>query len=373
MIIGVPKEMKNNEHRVAVVPSGVEALCHAGHQVLVETGAGVGSGITDEAYQAAGAKILPSAAAVYAAAAMIMKVKAPLSAEFDYLREGQILYTYLHLVAEPDLTKVLLARNVVGVAYETVQLDTGCLPLLTPMSEIAGKMAVQIGARFLEEPHGGKGVLLGGVSGVAPADVVVVGGGTVGYNAAKIAAGMGAQVTILDCNPERLRWLDDHLSGRVQTIMSNPYNVGRAVCYADLLIGAVLVPGGRTPQLVTEEMVKKMKPSSVIIDVAVDQGGSIATIDRVTTHSNPSYIKHGVVHYAVDNIPGAVARTSTFALTNATLPYALEMANKGIEKAARESRPLARGINVYKGKVTNAGVADYLGYAYVPLDAVLEA
>lgn len=372
MIIGVPKEIKDNENRVGIVPSGVEALRLAGHRVVIESGAGAGSGISDDDYVAAGAAMLPCAPDVFAEADMIIKVKEPLPPEYGYFKEGQILYTYLHLAPEPELTKDLLDKKVIGIAYETIQLDNGALPLLTPMSEIAGKMAVQVGAQFLEKPHGGKGILLGGVPGVAPADVVIIGGGVVGYNAAKIAVGLGAQVTILDRNLGRLRWLDDHFEGRIKTIMSNPFNIDRAVTYADLLVGAVLIPGGRAPHLVSEAMVMKMKPGSVIVDVAIDQGGSVETIDRVTTHSNPTYVKHGVVHYSVANMPGAVARTSTFALTNATLPYALDIANKGVTKALRESKPLSLGVNVYKGKLTYEAVARDLGYEYVPLKEVLE-
>lgn len=371
MIIGVPKEIKNNENRVAITPAGVQAMVAAGHKVVIENNAGAGSGISNEEYIAAGAEILATPQEVFAAADMIMKVKEPLPQEYDLFKEGQVLFTYLHLAPEPELTRALLAKKVVGIAYETVELDNHTLPLLTPMSEVAGRMAVQIGARFLEKPQGGKGILLGGVPGVPAADVVIIGGGVVGTNAAKMAMGMGAQVTIIDKSADRLRYLDDIFGGRIKTLMSNSYNIERAVRFADLLIGAVLIPGARAPKLVTEEMVKQMKPGSVIVDVAIDQGGSVETIDRVTTHSDPVYEKHGVVHYAVANMPGAVARTSTFALTNVTLPYALELANKGWEKAVRESKPLARGVNTVDGKLTYQAVAEALDLPYTPLTEVL--
>ncbi|GAW31609.1 alanine dehydrogenase [Carboxydocella sp. JDF658] len=371
MIIGVPREIKNNENRVAITPAGVQAMVAAGHKVVIENNAGVGSGISNEEYIAAGAEILATPQEVFAAADMIMKVKEPLPQEYDLFKEGQVLFTYLHLAPEPELTRALLAKKVVGIAYETVELDNHTLPLLTPMSEVAGRMAVQIGARFLEKPQGGKGILLGGVPGVPAADVVIIGGGVVGTNAAKMAMGMGAQVTIIDKSADRLRYLDDIFGGRIKTLMSNSYNIERAVRFADLLIGAVLIPGARAPKLVTEEMVKQMKPGSVIVDVAIDQGGSVETIDRVTTHSDPVYEKHGVIHYAVANMPGAVARTSTFALTNVTLPYALELANKGWEKAVRESKPLARGVNTVDGKLTYQAVAEALDLPYTPLTEVL--
>ncbi|MFZ5591051.1 MAG: alanine dehydrogenase, partial [Bacillota bacterium] len=336
MIIGVPKEIKSNENRVAITPAGVQAMVKAGHKVVIENNAGVGSGISNEDYIAAGAEILATPAEVFAAADMIMKVKEPLPPEYGLFKEGQVLFTYLHLAPEPELTRALLDKKVVGIAYETIQLPNGSLPLLTPMSEVAGRMAVQIGAQFLEKHNGGLGILLGGVPGVPPAKVTIIGGGVVGTNAAKIALGMGADVTILDLNANRLRYLDDIFGSRIKTLMSNSYNIAAAVKEADLLIGAVLIPGARAPKLVTEEMVKQMKPGSVIVDVAIDQGGSIETVDRVTTHAEPTYIKHGVVHYSVANMPGAVARTSTFALTNVTLPYALKLANKGYRAAIKE-------------------------------------
>jgi len=371
MIIGVPKEIKNNENRVAITPAGVEALVSAGHKVVIENNAGLGSGITNEEYEKAGAEILPTPAEVFAAADMIMKVKEPLPPEYPLFKEGQILFTYLHLAPESELTRALMEKKVIGIAYETIQLPNGSLPLLTPMSEVAGRMAVQIGARFLEKPQGGRGMLLGGVPGVPPAEVVIIGGGVVGTNAAKMAMGMGAHVTILDKSADRLKYLDDVFFGRITTVMSNNYNIAEAVKKADLLIGAVLIPGARAPKLVTEEMVKTMKPGSVIVDVAIDQGGSIETIDRVTTHQDPVYEKHGVVHYAVANMPGAVPRTSTFALTNVTLPYALALANKGWERAVREDRALALGVNVLDGKVTYKAVADSLGLPYTPLEEIL--
>jgi alanine dehydrogenase len=371
MIVGVPKEMKNNENRVALTPAGVRALCLAGHRVLIETQAGAGSGFSDEEYAAAGATMVPSADEVWAKADMIMKVKEPQPSEYEYFREGLLLFTYLHLAPEPELTQALIDRGVVAIAYETIQLPDGSLPLLTPMSEVAGRMSVQIGAQFLEKTYGGKGILLGGVPGVPPAEVVIIGGGTVGMNAAKRAVGAGARVTILDVNPERLRFLDDIFGSQVTTWMSNSYNIEQAVKRADLLIGAVLIPGARAPKLVKEYMVKQMSPGSVIVDVAIDQGGSIETIDRVTTHSDPTYEKFGVIHYAVANIPGAVPRTATLALTNVTLGYALEIANKGFRKAIEGNPALARGVNVIEGKVTHEAVASALGYPFTPLHDVI--
>jgi alanine dehydrogenase len=371
MIIGVPKEIKNNENRVAITPAGVDALIQAGHEVLIEKGAGLGSGFPDESFVQHGAKIVDSAADVWGQSDMILKVKEPQPSEYEYFRKDLILFTYLHLAPEPELTRALMEKKVAAIAYETIQLDNGALPLLTPMSEVAGRMSVQIGAQFLEKPKGGKGVLLGGVPGVLPAEVVIIGGGVVGTNAAKIAMGMGANVTILDVNPDRLRQLDDLFGGRLRTLMSNSYNIAQAVKKADLLIGAVLIPGRRAPRLVTEEMVKSMQPGSVIIDVAIDQGGSIETIDRVTSHSEPTYVKYDVVHYAVPNIPGAVPRTSTIALTNVTIPYAVQIASKGLEKAISENRALARGVNVLNGQVTYQAVAESLNLPYVPLNDVL--
>jgi len=370
MLIGVPKEIKNNESRVAITPAGVHALTLAGHQVVVEKSAGEGSGITDQEYSSAGARMLDSAVEVWNAD-MVIKVKEPLATEYGYFKQGQILFTYLHLANEPELAKALMEKDVVGIAYETIQLDNGSLPLLIPMSEVAGRMAIQIGTQFLEKPYGGKGVLLGGVPGVPPAIVTIIGGGIVGTNAAKMAVGLGADVTIVERNVERCREIDDLFNGRVKTLMSNPYNIAASVAKADLLVGAVLIPGARAPHLVTEEMVKAMTPGSVIVDVAIDQGGSIATVDRVSTHSNPTYVKHGVVHYSVANMPGAVARTSTFALTNVTLGYVLEIANKGYFKAIQENRSLRKGVNVINHKLTYKAVAEGLNIMYTPLEEAL--
>lgn len=372
MIIGVAKEIKNNENRVALTPAGAEALVKAGHIVLVEVNAGIGSGFSNESYQAAGAQIIDDKKQLFDKAEMLMKVKEPLKPEYDLFHEGQILFTYLHLAPEPELTEALLAKKVIGIAYETIEDVHHTLPLLTPMSEVAGRMSVQIGAQFLEKPNGGKGVLLGGVPGVEPAQVVIVGGGVVGTNAAKMALGMGARVTILERSIERMRQLDDIFGGRVMTVMSNSYHMAEWVQKADLLIGAVLVPGARAPKLVSEAMVKTMQPGSVIVDVAIDQGGSIETIDRVTTHSDPVYEKHGVIHYSVANMPGAVARTSTFALTNATLQYALQIAGKGYRKAIADDAGLAKGVNVIGGKLTYKAVAEALNLPYTPLEEALK-
>jgi alanine dehydrogenase len=369
--VGVPKEIKTDENRVAITPAGVTALTTHGHEVFVQATAGVGSGISDADYQSAGAKILPTAKDVFDAADMIIKVKEPLAAEYPLFKHGQTLFTYLHLAPEPELTHALMEKEIVSIAYETVQLEDGSLPLLTPMSEVAGRMATQIGAHFLEKAYGGRGVLLGGVPGVHAAEVVIVGGGVVGTNAAKVAIGMGAHVTILDINLDRLRYLDDIFGSQIQTMASNAFNLGEAVAKADLLIGGVLVTGARAPKLVKESMVKTMKPGSVIVDVAIDQGGSIETIDRVTTHTNPVYVKHGVVHYSVANMPGAVARTSTFALTNATLPFAIQLADLGWKEAVKRSKPLARGVNVLKGKVTFKAVAEAHNLPYTPVEELL--
>jgi alanine dehydrogenase len=373
MIIGVPKEIKASEYRVALTPAGAGMLKAAGHDVVIERGAGEGSGFTDDAYEAEGASIAASAADVWSRADMIMKVKEPLPVEFDYFREGLLLFTYLHLAAAHDLAKALIDRGVSAVAYETIQLPNGSLPLLTPMSEVAGRMAVQVGSQFLEAFYGGRGILLGGVPGVPPAEVIILGGGIVGTNAAKIALGMGASVVILEKSADRMRYIDDVFGGRVRTLMSNPYNISNAVRKADLLIGAVLIPGARAPHLVTEEMVQTMKKGAVIVDVAVDQGGTIATIDRVTTHSSPVYEKYGVLHYAVANMPGAVPRTSTLALTNVTMPYALELAGRGLEQAVSRSEPLGKGVNTYKGRVTHPEVAQAVGIPYTPLEQLLQS
>ncbi len=366
MIIGVSKEIKNNENRVGLTPAGADALVKAGHKVLIETGAGIGSGFTDEDYSAVGAELIADKKQIFDAAEMIVKVKEPLEPEYELFHAGQILFTYLHLAPEPALTKALLDKKVTGIAYETVVgRDGRSLPLLAPMSEIAGRMSIQLGAQFLESQYGGSGILLGGVSGVAAGQVVIIGGGVVGTNAAKIALGMRARVTIIDLLIERLRYLDDIFGGKVCTVMSNSYNIAQWVKQADLLVGAVLIPGAKTPQLVTEDMVKTMKRGSVIIDVAIDQGGSIATCDHVTTHSDPTFVKHGVIHYSVANIPGAVARTSTLALTNATLPYALKIAGEGWKAACKADAGLAKGLNTVDGKLTNKNVAEALGLEFV--------
>ncbi|TXK81846.1 alanine dehydrogenase [Paenibacillus sp. N3.4] len=371
MIIGVPKEIKNNEYRVGMTPSSVLSYQKAGHDILVETLAGHSIGFTDEDYRGAGATIVATAAEAWSAE-MVVKVKEPLPEEYAYFHEGLILYTYLHLAPEAELTHALAQHRVTAIAYETIQLDNGSLPLLTPMSEVAGRMSVQIGAHFLEKAHGGKGILLSGVPGVEPAKVAIIGGGIVGANAAKMAVGLGADVSIIDLNPDRLRQLDDQFQGRVKTIMSNPYNIAEVVRRADLVVGAVLIPGARAPRLVTEEMVQTMSPGSVIVDVAIDQGGSIETIDRITTHDQPTYVKHGVIHYAVANMPGAVARTSTLALTNVTTPYGLQIANKGYIRAALDNKAIAKGINVVAGQVTYQAVAEAHGYTYRDIYSLLK-
>ena len=366
MIIGVSKEIKNNENRVGLTPAGADALVKAGHKVFIEQSAGIGSGFEDKDYSAVGAEIVADKKKIFDDTEMIIKVKEPLESEYELFHEGQTLFTYLHLAPEPALTKALLDKKVTGIAYETVVgRDGKTLPLLAPMSEIAGRMSIQLGAQFLESQYGGSGILLGGVSGVAAGQVVIIGGGVVGTNAAKIALGMRARVTIIDLSIERLRYLDDIFGGKVCTVMSNSYNIAQWTRQADLLIGAVLVPGAKTPQLVTEDMVKNMKRGSVIVDVAIDQGGSIATCDHVTTHSDPTFEKFGVIHYSVANIPGAVSRTSTLALTNATLPYALKLADKGWKAACKEDAGLAKGLNTIDGKLTNKNVAAALGLEFV--------
>ncbi len=369
MIIGIPTEIKNNENRVGITPAGVTDFVKNGHEIWIETGAGTGSGFSDQDYIKVGAKIVPSASEVWSAD-MVMKVKEPLPSEYQYFRKGLILFTYLHLAPEPELTQALIDSNVVAIAYETVQLDNGALPLLTPMSEVAGRMAVQIGAQYLEKHKGGKGILLGGVPGVEPAEVTIIGGGIVGTNAAKMAIGLGAKVTILDTNVDRLRQLDDLFQGKLNTLMSNSYNIAAAVKKADLLIGAVLILGARAPRIVTEDMIKTMQSGSVVVDVAIDQGGSIETIDHITTHSEPTYEKFGVIHYAVANIPGAVARTSTIALTNVTVPYGVQIANKGYVDAAKDNPAIAKGINVLNGNVTYESVAKAHGYPYIPVESI---
>jgi alanine dehydrogenase len=368
MIVGVPKELKNNENRVALTPGGAGMLRMTGHRVVVETGAGDGSGFSNEEYIGEGAEIAATAADVWQQADMIMKVKEPLPEEYGFFREGLVLFTYLHLAAAAELTKHLLEQKVTAIAYETIQAPNGTLPLLTPMSEVAGRMSVQIGAHFLEKFYGGRGILLGGVPGVPPADVIILGGGIVGTNAAKMALGLGANVVIIERSSDRMRYLDDVFQGRLRTLMSNHYNISNAVQKADLLIGAVLIPGAKAPKLVTEDMVKTMKTGAVIVDVAVDQGGTIETIDRVTTHSQPIYDKHGVIHYAVANMPGAVPRTSTLALTNVTISFAMELANKRLYKALAENRQLMHGVNTHQGHITHPAVAESLGLPYKLLD-----
>lgn len=361
MLIGIPKEIKNNENRVALTPSGAAALIGAGHKVMIEKDAGIGSGFTDLEYAQYGADIIETAKEVWEKAEMVMKVKEPLASEYGYFRKDLLLFTYLHLAAEPALTKALIDSEMTAIAYETVTVN-GTLPLLSPMSEVAGRMATQIGAQFLEKNHGGKGVLLGGVPGVKKSKVTVIGGGMVGTNAARIAVGLGADVTIIDLSADRLRQLEDVFGSSIQTLMSSPVNIAESVKESDLVIGAVLIPGAKAPKLVTEEMVKSMSPGSVIVDVAIDQGGIFETVDRITTHAEPTYEKHGVVHYAVANMPGAVPRTSTIALTNVTVPYALQIANKGFERAIQENAALERGVNTMAGYVTFEAVAKDLGY-----------
>lgn len=368
MVIGVPREIKNNENRVAITSAGVHALVKRGHRVYVEKNAGTGSGIEDSDYISAGAVILDRNTDIYEKADIVVKVKEPLESEYDFFKEGQTLFTYLHLAPNPSLTKALLKKKVAGIAYETIQNANGSLPLLAPMSEVAGRMSVQIGATMLQKYNGGSGVLLGGVPGVLPAEVLIIGGGVVGINAAKMAAGLGARVTVMDVNKNRLSCLDDLFSGRIGTLIYDEYSAAEMVKTTDLLIGAVLVPGARAPKTVTGEMVKTMKKGSVIVDVAIDQGGSIETVDRATTHDRPCYEKYGVIHYSVANIPGAVPRTSTFALTGVTLPYLLELADKGTEKALAENSSLLLGLNTYKGNITYRAVAESVDGEYVSPD-----
>jgi len=371
MRIGVPAEIKDNEYRVGMTPSGVRDLTADGHEVLVQKGAGNGSGFSDAEYEAAGGKILPDADAVYNEAEMIVKVKEPIEADLKRLKERQLLFTYLHLAPVPDLTKALLEKKITGVAYETITDERGrTLPLLTPMSEVAGRMSVHVGAYYLHKPNGGRGVLLGGVPGVLPSDVVIIGGGVVGTNAAKMAVGLGARVTILDTNLDRLRQLDDIFRGTVQTLASSGAHLADAVTRADLLIGGVLIPGAAAPKLVTRDMIKSMKKGSVIVDVAIDQGGCVETA-HATTHSNPVYEVDGVIHYCVANMPGAVPRTSTIALTNATLPYTRMLARHGFHKAIAGNKGLAEGVNVHDGAITYKAVAESQGREYTALDQVL--
>ena len=370
MIIGVPKEIKTNENRVALVPAGAEALAGAGHKVVVETGAGEGSGFADAAYTAVGAAIVPDADAVWKQADMITKVKEPIAVEWPRMRKGQLIYTYFHFAASEELTKAVVDSGAVALAYETVELASGELPLLTPMSEVAGRMAVQEGAKYLEKHYGGSGILLGGVPGVAPAEVLVIGGGVVGINAAKMAAGLGAHVTILDVSLPRLRYLADVLPANVDTLYSNRHNILDCLRRADLLVGAVLLPGAKAPHLVKRADLKLMKPGSVIVDVAVDQGGCVETI-KPTTHEQPTYFVDGILHYAVANMPGGVPRTSTLALTNATLPYALRLARDGWKKACPADPALRLGLNVVDGKVVYPGVAEAFGMSLTDVKTVL--
>jgi alanine dehydrogenase len=371
VIVGLPKEIKDNEYRVGLTPAGVRALHDAGHKVIVEKTAGEGSGFEDGLYQKAGAEIINSADDVWAKADMIVKVKEPIAPEYPRMREGQLLFTYLHLAPDKTLTEELLRRKVTGIAYETITGPRGSLPLLTPMSEVAGRMAIQVGAHYLEKMQGGRGILLGGVPGVPAAKVVIIGGGVVGTNAAKIAVGMGANVTIIDNNLDRLRELDDIFLTKISTLASSAYMIHDAIATADLLVGAVLVPGASAPKLVTRSMLKDVPNGAVIVDVAVDQGGCIETT-HPTTHSDPTYYVEGVLHYCVANMPGAVPRTSTFALTNATLPYAVKLANKGFFDAIRSDENLKAGVNTYAGHCTYEAVAQAQGISYTSIDALVE-
>jgi len=370
MIIGVPKEIKDHETRVGLVPSNVADLVESGHRVLVQAGAGEGSTIADEEYRAAGAEIVADAAQVWARAEMIVKVKEPQPAEYGYLRQGLILFTYLHLAPSPELTRQLLDRQVTALAYETLREEDGSLPLLTPMSEVAGRLAVQIGAYYLETPNGGRGVLLGGVPGVAPGEVVILGGGVVGHNAARVALGYGARVTVIDRSLNRLRQLDDLFQGAVTTLASNAFTIRDAVCQADLVIGAVLVPGASAPKLIRREVVRMMRRRAVVVDVSIDQGGCLET-SRPTTHTDPVYFEEGVLHYCVSNIPAAVPRTSTFALTNATYPYVKMLAEQGFAEAVRRSPALASAVNTYRGALTCQAVAESQQRPFTPLEALL--
>lgn len=371
MKIGLPKEIKDNEYRVGLTPAGVNALVGAGHEVFVQKTAGDGSGFSDEQYTNAGGRLLETADEIWQTGEMIVKVKEPVAPEYPRMRENQLLFTYLHLAPELELTKQLLERKVTGVAYETITDKKGTLPLLTPMSEVAGRMAVQVGATFLEKMNGGRGILLGGVPGVPAANVVILGGGVVGTEAAKMAVGLGAKVTIIDINLERLRQLDDIFLSKVQTLASSPYAIHEAISHADLVIGGVLVVGAAAPKLLTRAMLKDIPKGAVLVDVAVDQGGCFETT-HATTHSNPTFYEEGVLHYCVANMPGAVPRTSTFALTNATLPYALSLANKGFEKAIQDDKGLAEGVNTYAGKLTYEAVATSQNLEYTKLDSLID-
>jgi alanine dehydrogenase len=370
MIVGVLKEIKAEENRVCMTPAGVEVMRQNGHTVLVEKNAGKGSGFNDKAYAEAGAEIIDSPKEIFQRAKMVMHVKEPLSAEYDLIRKGQIIFTYLHLAAAEELTQVLIKSGAICIAYETIQKAEGSLPLLTPMSEVAGRMAIQQGAKYLEMAHGGHGVLLGGVPGVDPGTVVIIGGGVVGTNAAKMACGLGAKVYILDMNLERLRYLSDVMPSNCFLLMSKPTTVRRLIKEADVVVGAVLIPGAKAPKLITKEMLRTMKKGAVLVDVAIDQGGCFET-SKATTHANPIYTVNGVVHYCVANMPGAVPKTSTLALTNATLPYAVEIANKGWKKAMKQNPEIKCGANVVEGKVTYKGVAEAFGLAFTPIDRLL--
>ena len=371
MIVGVPTEVKDNEYRVALTPGGAAMLVQHGHRVIVQAGAGAGSGFFDEAYRQNGAVIVPEADEVWGQADMILKVKEPVPQEYKYLRPGLLLFTYLHLAANQELTHTLLERRVTAIGYETVERSDGQLPLLVPMSEVAGRMAIQVGAHYLEKMNGGRGKLLGGVPGVRPCDVVIIGGGTVGTNAAQVALGLGAHVIIIDRDLDRLRYLSEILHGNLTTLSSNPLNIALSVQRADLVIGAVLIPGARTPRLVTREMVATMHEGSVIIDVSIDQGGCIET-SCPTTHSDPIYVVDGVIHYGVTNMPGAVPRTSTYALSNATLPYVLQLADQGLEQAVTRNPALARGVNTFQGHVTHPAVAESFGLTHHPLEELIQ-
>jgi alanine dehydrogenase len=368
--IGVPKEIKNNENRVALTPAGALSLIKFGHEIIIEKDAGTGSGFKDSEYLDVGAKIVESPNEAWLVD-LVLKVKEPVQSEYQFFREGLILFAYLHLAPEPELTKALIDKKVVAIAYETVQLSNRVLPLLTPMSEVAGRMATQIGAQFLEKVHGGKGILLSGVPGVSRGRVTIIGGGVAGTNAAKMAIGLGALVTIIDLNPERLRQLDDIFGSSISTLISNPFNIAEAVKQSDLVIGAVLIPGAKAPKLVTKDMIQTMGKGSVVVDIAIDQGGIFETSDRITTHDQPTYEKFGVIHYAVANMPGAVPRTSTIALTNVTVPYVLQIANKGYKQACLENDALLTGINTLDGHVTYKAVAEALQYQYVEARGLL--
>ena len=370
MLIGVPKEIKPDEYRVALTPAGAEMLTQAGHELVIEQGAGLGSGFTDDYYESAGATILVTADEVWAKAEMIMKVKEPILSEWPSMRSGQVIFTYFHFAADEDLTRAVITSGAIAIAYETVELPSRELPLLTPMSEVAGRMAVQEGAKYLEKPQGGLGVLLGGVPGVRSGKVVILGGGVVGTNAAKMAAGLGARVSIMDINLERLRYLDDVMPANVETLFSTRYAIRKQVEDADLIIGAVLIPGAKAPNLITREDLGLMREGTVICDVAIDQGGCVETM-KPTTHHDPVYTVDGVIHYAVANMPGGVPRTSTLALTNATLPYAVALSGKGWRKACRDDAALKLGVNVVEGKVTYRGVADAFGMECHDVDSLL--